>query len=220
VPARARSVSINRPVARVGDENLVELRREQIVRAATKLVTRQGFAKTVIREIAEEAGMSVGLVYEYVRKKEDILFLILEHGSTIWRMGLADAVGGEDKPVVRLQRGVQFLVQAASQYPDEVLVWYRESGGLSEDGLSMAKKAESELVEMLEIVVREAIDDGSLQADCDPPFIATMVVLSAHAWVLKGYLLHQHLSGEAYAARLTESFLGGFATAKGRRLLD
>jgi AcrR family transcriptional regulator len=52
-----------RPLSRVGDADLVERRRAQIVEAATRLVARQGFAKTVVRDIAEEANISVGLVY-------------------------------------------------------------------------------------------------------------------------------------------------------------
>ncbi|MGH2578987.1 MAG: TetR/AcrR family transcriptional regulator, partial [Actinomycetota bacterium] len=81
--ARARTTttksSPNRPYARVGDADLVERRRAQIIEAATRLVARQGFAKTVVRDIADEANISVGLVYEYVRSKEDILFLIYEY---------------------------------------------------------------------------------------------------------------------------------------------
>jgi len=41
-----------RPLSRVGDADLVERRRAQIVEAATRLVARQGFAKTVVRDIA------------------------------------------------------------------------------------------------------------------------------------------------------------------------
>ena len=39
-----------RPMARVGDSDLVERRRAQIVEVATRLVARQGFVKTVVRE--------------------------------------------------------------------------------------------------------------------------------------------------------------------------
>jgi AcrR family transcriptional regulator len=220
VPTKGRPASIRRPIARVGDEGLVGIRREQIVQAATKLVTRQGFAKTVIREIAEEADMSVGLVYEYIRKKEDILFLIMEHGSDMWRKGLTVALEGGDAPLVRLRRGVSFLVDAANRYPDHVLVWYRESGNLSSDGLAMVKRAEQDLVDRLQGVIKEAIDNETLLADCDPLFVATMLVISSHTWVLKGYLLHHHISPEAFASDLVAGFVAGFATAKGRRLLQ
>ena len=81
-----------RPLSRVGDADLVERRRAQIVEAATRLVARQGFAKTVVRDIAEEANISVGLVYEYVRSKEDILFLIYEHWARVWCDGLEKAL--------------------------------------------------------------------------------------------------------------------------------
>ena len=91
-----------RPLSRVGDADLVERRRAQIVEAATRLVARQGFAKTVVRDIAEEANISVGLVYEYVRSKEDILFLIYEHWSRVWGEGLEKAIARGKDPLDQL----------------------------------------------------------------------------------------------------------------------
>src|SRR5256712_12857434 len=99
-----------RPLSRVGDADLVERRRAQIVEAATRLVARQGFAKTVVRDIAEEANISVGLVYEYVRSKEDILFLIYEHWSRVWGEGLEKAISRGKDPLDQLMSAVSFLV--------------------------------------------------------------------------------------------------------------
>ena len=82
VRGRATKEPAGRPRARVGDAALVERRRAQIVEAASRLVARQGFAKTVVRDIADEANISVGLVYEYVRSKE------------LWQ-GMVDEYGGE-----------------------------------------------------------------------------------------------------------------------------
>src|SRR5260370_4699146 len=106
-----------RPLSRVGDADLVERRRAQIVEAATRLVARKGFAKTVVRDIAEEANISVGLVYEYVRSKEDILFLIYEHWSRVWGEGLEKAIARGKDPLEQLHSAVSFLVGSADQHP-------------------------------------------------------------------------------------------------------
>src|SRR5688500_20300905 len=96
VRGRATKEPAGRPRARVGDAALVERRRAQIVEAASRLVARQGFAKTVVRDIADEANISVGLVYEYVRSMEDILFLIYENLSHVARYGLASPRSSSD----------------------------------------------------------------------------------------------------------------------------
>ena len=201
------SAITKRPVARVADDRLVELRREQIVDAAIKLVTSQGFSKTTVRQIADAAEMSVGLVYEYIRRKEDILFLIMEHGHGIWRRGLSEALAGDATSLERLQRGATFLVESASQYPDEILIWYRESGYLSVAGLAMAKDAESDLVDLLRGVIVETIRDGFLAKDTDSLYLATMLVVSSHTWVLKGYLLSGHMTRNDFTSDLIKTFI-------------
>ena len=58
----------------VKNKDLVEKRRRQIVLAAIKLFSKKGFHKTTLKELAEEAGLSHGNVYDYVGSKEDIFF--------------------------------------------------------------------------------------------------------------------------------------------------
>ena len=61
----------------VEDPDLIMKRRRQIVAAATELFSSQGFYRTTIKEIANLAGISSGLIYQYVREKEDVLLLVL-----------------------------------------------------------------------------------------------------------------------------------------------
>ena len=58
----------------VKDESLIEKRREQMIRGAVKLFKEKGFHRTTTREIAKEAGFSIGTLYEYIRTKEDVLY--------------------------------------------------------------------------------------------------------------------------------------------------
>jgi AcrR family transcriptional regulator len=64
--------------ALVTDPKLVEERRGQIVRAAVKLFSEDGYYTTTIQQIAKQAGISTGLIYQYFRDKDDILFLSLK----------------------------------------------------------------------------------------------------------------------------------------------
>src|SRR3954453_21774240 len=62
----------------VKDESLIEKRREQMIRGAVKLFKEKGFHRTTTREIAKEAGFSIGTLYEYIRTKEDVLYLVCD----------------------------------------------------------------------------------------------------------------------------------------------
>src|SRR5690625_3012149 len=62
----------------VKDVSLIEKRRSQIIKSAISLFKQKGFHRTTTREIAQEAGFSIGTLYEYIRTKEDVLFLVYE----------------------------------------------------------------------------------------------------------------------------------------------
>ena len=206
-----------RPLSRVGDADLVERRRAQIVEAATRLVSRQGFAKTVVRDIAEEANISVGLVYEYVRSKEDILFLIYEHWARVWCDGLEKALSRATDPLDQLMAGVSFLVGTADKHGDVTHLFYRESGHLSEFGTDQSKQTEREMVDRLTAVLEAAVAGDLLRPETDCLALAAQLILLSHGWVLKGYLLRKGRTPAGYATSLVEGAVNGWATAAGRR---
>jgi AcrR family transcriptional regulator len=206
-----------RPLSRVGDADLVERRRAQIVEAATRLVARQGFAKTVVRDIAEEANISVGLVYEYVRSKEDILFLIYEHWSRVWCDGLEKALARAEDPLDQLMAGVSFLVSVADKHSDVTHLFYRETGHLSDFGTDQTKQTEREMVDRMTAILESAVEAELLRPETDCLVVATSLILLCHGWVLKGYLLRKGRTPAAYAASLVETAVNGWATPAGRR---
>jgi len=53
-------------------------KREIICRAAQKVFSRNGFYKTTAQEIADEAGVAVGTLYNYFEDKEDIFIHIFK----------------------------------------------------------------------------------------------------------------------------------------------
>ena len=55
------------------DMEMERARRERIMEAARVLIFHYGFKKTTMQDIATEAGMSVGAIYNFFRNKEDIM---------------------------------------------------------------------------------------------------------------------------------------------------
>ena len=60
------------------DEKSLETKRSRILRAAIKAFAEKGYLKATISEIAKQAGVADGTVYEYFKNKEELLFSIPE----------------------------------------------------------------------------------------------------------------------------------------------
>ncbi|GAB4317292.1 MAG: hypothetical protein Kow00127_09050 [Bacteroidales bacterium] len=57
-----------------------ESRRKQILETALQLFAEQGYTHTSVRMIAEQAGISKGLLYNYFKSKEELLDRIIQEG--------------------------------------------------------------------------------------------------------------------------------------------
>lgn len=55
--------------------------REKIQEAAIKLFSRKGFAATSVQDIAEEAGISTGLMYRHYKSKDDLFVALVNEAA-------------------------------------------------------------------------------------------------------------------------------------------
>ena len=82
--------------------DLLNLRRAQLTAAAYKVVAQKGYNDFTIKDIAEEAGLSTGLVHYYFKNKEDLLFKLLKEMNANLRDNLKKALTELTEPKDRL----------------------------------------------------------------------------------------------------------------------
>lgn len=111
----------------VKNQRLVKQRRRQIVLAAIKLFSLNGFHKTTLKELAEEAGLSYGNIYDYVGSKEDIFFLIHDFLASSAMEILNRSIEGIQDPIQKLRRMVRGEFNLMDQWADALLLIYQES---------------------------------------------------------------------------------------------
>jgi len=59
-------------------ESITTQREQQIFDAALKVFSKKGFDQTTIPDIAQEAGVSIGTIYNYYQSKHDLLLSIIK----------------------------------------------------------------------------------------------------------------------------------------------
>src|SRR5438309_1471106 len=71
-----------------------EERRQQIVEAALRVFARKGFTEATNRDIAQEAGVTPGLIYHYFTDKRAVLDVIFTEHSPLGENGVLAVIAG------------------------------------------------------------------------------------------------------------------------------
>jgi AcrR family transcriptional regulator len=80
-----------------------DVRREEILRAAAAVVTRRGFARTRVQDVAAELGISPSLVFYHFDSKERLLSEAFAAASERDLVALDEAIGAGDPYADRLR---------------------------------------------------------------------------------------------------------------------
>ncbi|MDN7241812.1 TetR/AcrR family transcriptional regulator [Planococcus sp. N028] len=146
----------------VKDESLIEKRRAQMIRGAVTLFKQKGFHRTTTREIAKAAGFSIGTLYEYIRTKEDVLYLVCDsiYDEVHARLDSLDIEKGSLDVLVTALEHYYSLID---DMQDEFVVMYQESKSLPKDALQYVLNKELEMVALFERLLAECVDSGELK---------------------------------------------------------
>jgi AcrR family transcriptional regulator len=148
---------MDRPIATsVKDRQLVRERRQRLVRAALKVFIRKGYHRATVREIGHAAGFTQGTIYNYVRSKGDILYLVCDEKVRAHEEALARALEGITDPARRLERALAVLVEAVHAHAETVLLVYRESHALDRRSLHAILARVARLIDMVEAILVDA----------------------------------------------------------------
>jgi AcrR family transcriptional regulator/NAD(P)-dependent dehydrogenase (short-subunit alcohol dehydrogenase family) len=179
--------------AKVKSKKLVKERREQIVLAAIKLFSQKGFHKTTLRELAEEAGISHGSIYEYVTNKEDIFFLVYEFMHGVAQKIIDQSIGGVEDPVEKLRRLVKGEFDIMHNWADAILLIYQETHVLGKPLLYKLLEQERRHVGRIESVLEECIQARRIR-ECNVRVTANLIRALVETWVVKRWDLRNHVN--------------------------
>jgi TetR/AcrR family transcriptional regulator, cholesterol catabolism regulator len=195
--------------ASVKDERLVEKRRDQMIRGAVSLFKQKGFHRTTTREIAKAAGFSIGTLYEYIRTKEDVLYLVCDSIYEQVRLELEE-LDTDEGTVDGLKVGIAHYFQVMDRMQDEVLVMYQEAKSLSKDALPYVLRKELEMVAMVEKLIVRCVETGELELDENQiHMLAQNVFVQGQMWGFRRWALQKRYSLQEYIDLQIELLFAG-----------
>ena len=182
----------------VKNRELVERRRGQIVDAAVEMFLQKGFHKTTTRQIAQAAGISNGLLYEYIATKEDILYLVCDAIHAEMQRAVSDALT-RTPPLAAVIRQY-FLV--CHRMGDHILLIYQETQSLSSRWRKIVLENEIRITDLFTRAMMDFVDRGALPL-LDRralELIAHNISVLGHMWAFRRWSLASRYTIDEYIA--------------------
>jgi TetR/AcrR family transcriptional regulator, cholesterol catabolism regulator len=196
--------------ASVKDERLVIKRRDQMIKGAVTLFKQKGFHRTTTREIARAAGFSIGTLYEYIRTKEDVLYLVCDSIYDHVSERLQKDLDNNQGTMEGLKLAIAHYFRVMDELQDEVLVMYQEAKSLSKDALPYVLRKEIEMASMLEIVLNKCVENGELElTEKQVKVIAHNLVVQGQMWGFRRWALQKNYTLDEYIELQTELLFKG-----------
>ena len=104
------------------------IRREQICRAAATVISREGFAGTTMRMVAEEAGVSTGMLNHYFANRQDLLTQALVFVSERAQARMRKAIEGIPPGRARLAALLDSALAEGQEVSETWRVWINAYG--------------------------------------------------------------------------------------------
>ncbi len=199
----------------VDDPVLVERRRAQLTQAAIACFSERGYHPTTIRDVAERAKVSIGLIYQYVGDKEDLLFMALQAVLDSYMRQIPQALTGITDPLQRFCTAVRAYCRVNGASVEATVLAYRETKSLRKARRAAIMQQELDTNGLIAACVRDCIDAGLFEA-VDVDMFVYQIVMFCHAWALKAWHFARAMDVETYVERGLNLMLRGVLTEQGR----
>lgn len=163
---------------------IVEERRRQIFEAACSVIAEKGFAKATIREIAAVAEMPVPTMYQYLERKEDLLYGIYEYF-------MQDLVGALQKwrsstvpPHKKIEGAIRTMVAEFDKNQEYIKILFQETRALTPEARQKVYDLDSRYIGILRELVEEATQKGEGSVD-RPELTANFIYFLCVIWPLR-----------------------------------
>ncbi|HXA22464.1 MAG TPA: TetR/AcrR family transcriptional regulator [Acetobacteraceae bacterium] len=198
----------------VEDAARVERRRAQLTQAAIACFSERGYHLTTIRDVAQRADVSVGLVYQYIGDKEDLLFMALQEVLDSYMRQIPTALEGITDPLQRFCTAVQVYSRVNGSSVDATVLAYRETKSLSKERRTAIMQKELDTNGLIATCVRDCIDAGLFER-IDVDMFVYQIVMFCHTWALKAWHFAKVMDVDTYVRRGLDLMLRGVLTRAG-----
>lgn len=156
-----------------------EIRRKDIIDAAERLFFSNDYENVTMNDIAEEAEMARGTLYQYFKNKDDIYAAIAIRAAKLIGEKIHEIMDTDQTALEKLRSFVESHYDLFKKYPGYYNAYYHSGFFDLKDSSTFKKLTEirKNSFRLGVATVKEGIKEGSIKEDLDP-VVTTLFVLS------------------------------------------
>jgi AcrR family transcriptional regulator len=201
--AQARTIA-----AQVKDADLIAERRAHIARAAARVFRAKGFHGATIRDVAIEAGLSQGSLYNYVRTKDDILYLVHKDLTEAYAREVEAAIAAVEEPCDRFRAAITAFTRAMRRRSGDIALIYQETHALGPESRRAVLAQTQRFIEFFGGLIDEARAAG-MDLPGAGKLAADIVTFLPIMLALRRWRLKDAMPGEEAEAEVVRFLLRG-----------
>jgi len=161
-------------------------RRGELLAAAVRVFARKGYHTCRVSDIADEAGVSHGLVYHYFASKGEVLETIFRDNWVPIAAAIEEIAEADDEPAEQIRKVAALVLHSWRRDQDTVRVLVRE---ISRSPVLQERIGEfQQAFDALESIIARGRESGAFDSALDPRF-ATYALWGTLDEILTGWVL-------------------------------
>jgi AcrR family transcriptional regulator len=160
---------------------------EDIIASALDLISRKGYLKTSMAEIADSVGLTKGGLYHHISTKEDILVLIHNQMADAFLDTLIKALEPKGDCKAKLKNWIGIHVKLMQDYQPHLKVFFTELDNITnEENLEHIIKKRDHGFELLYNLIKQGMENNDFRNDIHPGLVA-MLIFGMLNWFYQWY---------------------------------
>lgn len=198
----------------VQDDDRVQEMRARIIDSAIRVFRERGFHQASTRMIADGARIAQSNIYNYVRNKDDILYLVCERLVGLYKRGLDEAVATHSLPYERLTAALRGVIEVMFEHRDELVLLYNETHALEKADRRLILKAVARFTKAFQDLLDAYVASGGTLRISNRRIGANLLTFVPAIVALRWWDLSIHSTRAEASEQIFSFILGGLGIAE------
>ncbi|MCT4619960.1 MAG: TetR/AcrR family transcriptional regulator [Marinisporobacter sp.] len=152
-------------------------KRQLIIEGAMKIFCRDGFHKAKVSEIAAEAGVGKGTIYEYFDSKKQLFIEMMKYYADIYYEELIESMEKEQDIIDKFKRYILLEEEVMTKHGDLAQIFMREAHSIGLEVHKIMQTRRKKQIDFFANLIQEGITEGTFRNI--PPHTAALTFMGS-----------------------------------------